>query len=440
MRTTAPKTSSPPPAAAAPNANPRVLVVDDSRVIRSAIKKILDSDFEVVLAESGDVAWSFLARERDFKMLVTDIEMPGIDGYELICRVRGSDQAHLKDLPILTITGAEDEQTKQRAFACGATDFITKPIDGIQLKARAQSYTRLDQSARDLAEKATQLEEQAINDPLTGLRSRRFFLQRGAQDLAFCIRNEKELSVVRFDIDRYKELYRQHGDDVGDRILTWLAGIVSTNARVEDTVARVAGAKFAVLATATGMEESRALCQRLRDAIRSKPFLNNGAEIKITLSFGIASISQDHAHHIEPLLNCADERVARATIEGGDRVCVSVLGEVAPSIEELVLDLPPPSEAAPTPAPTADNAAIESLSAPHDEIELPPVTESVKAVVSAAPVEQPVVALDPFAHLVSVDKALQLIASGQGKLLDPYLKYLSDQLRPLLDLIARRKR
>ena len=431
----------------APGTRPRVLVTDDSRVIRSAIKKILDSDFDVVLAESGDVAWSFLERDHNFQMLVTDIEMPGIDGYELICRIRGSDNAQLKGLPVLTITGAEDEQTKERAFACGATDFITKPIDGIQLKARVQSYVKLDRSARDMAEKATQLEEQAINDPLTGLRSRRFFLQRGAQDLAFCVRNKIDLAVVRFDIDRYKELYRKFGDDVGDRILTWLAGAVSANARVEDTVARVAGAKFAVLATATSVDEARALCQRLRDAILAKPFMHNGEVVPITLSFGIASPSQDRAHHIEPLLNCADERVVRATIEGGDRVCVSVLGEAAPNIEEVVLDAPSPGElpvASPTLAPTEPAVATLVADAPMleemGELEMPSLADAVVEPVAAVADAAPVATVEPVADLVSVDKALQLIANGQGRLLDPYLRLLAEQVKPLLDLIARTKR
>lgn len=434
MTATVPNMSSSSPAAAP--ARPRVLVVDDSRVIRSAIKKILDNDFEVVLAESGDVAWSFLAREHDFKMLVTDIEMPGIDGYELICRVRGSDQVQLKNLPILTITGADDEQTKQRAFACGATDFITKPIDGIQLKARAQSYMKLDQSARDLAEKASKLEEQAINDPLTGLRSRRYFLQRGTQDLAYCARNRKELTVVRFDIDRYKEIYRKFGDDVGDRILAWLAGIVSTNARVEDTVARVGGAKFAVLASSGGIDDARQLCERLRDALRTKPFMHNGDVIELTLSFGLACFSLERAQHIEPLLSLADERVSRAQLEGGNRICVSVLGEATPNIEEVVLDAPTP-ESAPEPV---------SAQVP-EKIDLPAVEMAAAMdVVASEPVPPPVSAAlpdpasDPLSRLVSVDKALQMIAANQGNLLDPYLKLLAEQLKPLLDLIARTRR
>jgi diguanylate cyclase (GGDEF)-like protein len=109
--------------------------------------------------------------------------------------------------------------------------------------------------------------------------------------------------VIRFDIDHYKDLYRKHGEEVGDGILVWLAQLVTADARVEDTVARVAGAKFALLATATDMESARQLCQRLRKHTHNKPFLNKeGVAVGVTLSFGLASLGQDKMSNIEELL------------------------------------------------------------------------------------------------------------------------------------------
>jgi diguanylate cyclase (GGDEF)-like protein len=367
-------------------------------------------------------------------MLVTDIEMPGMDGYELICHVRGSDNVELKKLPILTITGADDEQTKERAFACGATDFIIKPIDGIQLKARAQSYVRMESSARDMAEKATQLEDQAINDPVTGLRSRRYFLQRGEQDVALCSRNQQDLTVIRFDIDRFKEIYRKHGDDVSDRILAWLAGILSASARTEDTVARVGGAKFAILATNTEMRSAKRLCQRVREAMQAKPFLHNGKIVELTLSFGLSSLMQDRAQEVEALLELAEQRVAHAEADGGDRICISILGESAPNIEEVVLDVPPPS--AKPAAPAAREQAVIAALSEADELEIPSMEVGTNFVPQSTIEDVPPSVL---ADLISVDKALQLIANGQGRLVEPYLKTLMKQLKPLLELAIRKR-
>src|SRR4030066_135784 len=128
-----------------PQTRPRVLVADDSRVIRMAIKKILGADYDLVEVEDGESAWDRIRADSEIQALVTDIEMPNVDGYELICRIRGAEETRLRELPVIVITGAEDEETKQRAFACGATGFIIKPIAAIQLKARVQAYIRYDQ-------------------------------------------------------------------------------------------------------------------------------------------------------------------------------------------------------------------------------------------------------------------------------------------------------
>uniref|UniRef100_UPI002615A8AF response regulator n=1 Tax=Acidiferrobacter sp. TaxID=1872107 RepID=UPI002615A8AF len=107
----------------------RVLVVDDSAVIRQAISKMLKVDFDVAVAADGEAGWETLLQAPDVGVLITDIEMPRLDGYAFICRVRASDDPHIRDLPIIVITGADDDETKTRAFACGATDFITKPLN-----------------------------------------------------------------------------------------------------------------------------------------------------------------------------------------------------------------------------------------------------------------------------------------------------------------------
>src|SRR4030065_1912592 len=105
---------------------PRVLVADDSRVIRMAINKILGADYDLVEVEDGESAWDRVRADSDIQALVTDIAMPNVDGYEIICRIRGAEETRLRELPVIAITGAEEEQTKQRALACGATAVIIK--------------------------------------------------------------------------------------------------------------------------------------------------------------------------------------------------------------------------------------------------------------------------------------------------------------------------
>ncbi len=427
---------------AAREARPRILVADDSRVIRQAVRKILDSNFEVIQAENGTVAWEMIQQDATLKALITDIEMPGLDGYGLICQIRGIDEGRIRDMPIIAITGADDEETRQRAFACGATDFITKPIDAIQLQARVQAYMRYDQHTRELAERSEALEQQAIDDPATGLRSRRYFLERGEQDIAFAVRRVKDVTLLRIDIDGFKKIYRMHGDEVSDRLLGWLAKILFETARTEDTVARIGGAEFAIMATATDIETATTLCQRVRKAVAEAPFTTNEIKIPITLSMGLASLRQDRQENIDGLLRLAQQRLCHAQSEGGDRFCTSILGDTLPAVEEvLVAPLEVANDKVEPVVIEVEAEAPMPIPAPVDEVPML-VAESIVPDVEVPPAnsppqEQPLsnTASDMTVpvELLSVDKALQFIAHGKGEVLLPYLEQLVQQLKPLLD-------
>jgi two-component system cell cycle response regulator len=317
----------------------RVLVTDDSRVIRKAISRILSGEFDLVEAEDGESAWHHLLRDDSIQVLVSDIEMPKLDGYSLICRVRAADPERIRNVPIIVITGADDELTRERAFACGATDFIIKPIDGVQLLARTRAHAKLDQTTRKLEETSTALEEQTAVDPLTQLNSRRYFLQRGMQDLAYARRHNSELSVIRVDIDNFRPIYKKYGDQVSDQILVWLAKILLATSRTEDTVARIGGGQFAILAPATGRMDAAVLCERLRTAVAAEPFKSGDVSVAITVSLGLATLERDPGDTVEELLALAEQRLTLAKAAGGNRLGVSYQEE-APKPEEAVIEQP----------------------------------------------------------------------------------------------------
>lgn len=424
----------------------RVLVADDSRVIRHAVRKILEANFEVVLVENGEAAWDSLCSDPQINVLVTDIEMPKLDGFELICRVRAADEPHLLEMPIIAITGAEDEQTKQRAIACGATDFITKPIDTIQLHARVSAYVKYDEATRELAEKSDALKTQSVTDPLTGLYSRRYFMERAEQDIAFSLRRKRDLTVIRLHIDRFKRLYQAHGDEISDKILVWLAGILSATARFEDTVARISGAEFAILAHTTSITDVEAICTRLRNGISGRPFVHQDLQIDITLSGGLASIGQDGQHEIGKLLALAEQRLAHARSEGGNQICATVVEGSESAVEEVVLSEPASTHDA---ADGQDGFIAEDLSIAELESLVQqevaqngsrePKNEDMPEVETANDSETHEVetANVPAKHdigdLLSVDRALDLLARGKGAALEPYLDHLVRQVQPLID-------
>jgi len=317
----------------------RVLVADDSRVIRKAISKILSNEFELIEVGDGEAAWEQLLQNGSIEVLVSDIEMPKLDGYSLICRVRAAEPERVRNIPIIVITGADDELTRERAFACGATDFIIKPIDGVQLLARTRAHAKLDQTTRKLEETSTALEEQTAVDPLTQLHSRRYLLQHGVQDIAYAKRHNSDVSIIRIDIDNFRSLYKKYGDQVCDQILIWLAKKLTASSRTEDTVARTGGGEFAILAPSSGRMEAAVLCERARAAVNAEPFKNDDVTIPLTISLGLATLGRDPGETVEELLLLAEQRMTLAKAAGGNRLGVSYREE-APKPDETIIEQP----------------------------------------------------------------------------------------------------
>ncbi len=119
--------------AALQNDKPCILVVDDSRVVRHTIVKALAAHFDMVEAENGVAAWRTLNQNSRIQLVISDIQMPEMDGYTFICKVRAAEDPALRDMPVVVITSAEDEITRERAYACGANDFVLKPFNTTQL-------------------------------------------------------------------------------------------------------------------------------------------------------------------------------------------------------------------------------------------------------------------------------------------------------------------
>lgn len=128
---------------------PSILVVDDSRVVRVSVTKILDQGFNVFQANDGEAGLE-RARKLHPDLVITDIMMPKLDGYGLICALRGHDNEKLSNVPIIVMTGAEEDDVRERAYACGCNAFIPKPFDSNTLLDKVR--TNLDQSGASAAE------------------------------------------------------------------------------------------------------------------------------------------------------------------------------------------------------------------------------------------------------------------------------------------------
>ena len=423
-------------------ATERVLVVDDSLVIRKAIEKHLKADFDVLLADNGETAWEIIARDHGIKVLITDIEMPRLDGYGLICRIRAAEEPPVRGLPVIAITGAEDEQTKARAFACGATDFIIKPIDPMQLHARVHAHVRFNDASRRLAEAEASLEDESVSDPLTRLCSRRYFRQRAEQEMAHAVRHGGDFLLARLDVDHMKRIYAQHGDDAVDALLVWLAEKLKRVSRIEDTIARIGGAEFAILALATGKDRGEVVCSRIRAAVAAEPFRHGAEEIGVTVSIGFVSLDEDRLRSLDDILALAERRLIHAKSEGGDRVSATTqVSGLAPP-EELALaalePIPEPSqEPSQEPLPALEEllSVADPAALPLAEIDdlFPPEPEGDSAA-PALPAQS-----DELAELLSIDRVLLMLMHGDVGRLDPWIDRLALRVLPLLEFCNRER-
>lgn len=299
---------------------PTILLVDDSRVMRKAMRKILGDEFDLIEAENGEAGWEQLTSHPEIEVVISDIEMPELDGYEFLTRLRNFEDIRIRKMPVIIITGSEDEETRQTALDMGATDFITKPFDRIQLLARTRAQAKYTETTRDLEETTISLKSESTQDPLTGLKSRRFFLQRGEQDIAYCKRHNQDMALLRVDIDRFRRLYAEYGDETVDEVLIWIAQLLNEHARIEDTIARIGGSSFAIMAPSTNPGEAMILADRLRSAISNRPYEKDNLVIPMTASIGLTTLISHPNSDIEALLKVANDNLREVRRSGGNAV------------------------------------------------------------------------------------------------------------------------
>lgn len=302
---------------------PLLLLVEDSQTTTVLLTKYLSGGYRLVHAKDGAQAWEMLEKNPEISLVITDINMPNMTGHQLLVKIRKSDDGRHKNLPVIVMTTAEDNVDRNLAFLNGANDFITKPIDEMELVARVNVHYRLARTIRELETSRHALAEQATTDSLTKLKNRRAFFENGAKALAMARRYVSDLSVILLDIDHFKKVNDTYGHSVGDDALVVVAHILMEMSRAEDTVARIGGEEFAILLPDTNRLGTAVLAERIRSAIEREQFIVGDRIVPITTSIGIATYGVDPAESIDQLLGVADNRLYLAKNAGRNRICVN---------------------------------------------------------------------------------------------------------------------
>lgn len=302
---------------------PRILAVDDSRVMRRAMSKILSKEYDVVETENGEDAWTVLLNDDSIQIVFTDLNMPFLDGYGLLERIRSSDDPRLNETPVIIITGKDDdEEAKQEALDKGANDFITKPFDSIQLQARAKAHVTFKQTSTKLTETSDKLERQATVDETTGLGGQRYFCKVGDETLSYANRHGGQFILIRMDIDGFNNLFLKHGKGIMDKVLHSVGEKLTQLVRQEDTIARIGVSKFALILKETNMDEVLVLANRIREEIQALAFKlpNDDGLIKLTISTGLHEPELNSESTFKELITETENYLNDAIAAGGNQI------------------------------------------------------------------------------------------------------------------------
>ena len=302
-----------------PNSCNRVLVAEDDPVIRKILQDWLEKwGFTVVLAEDGERAWERLQDENPCALLLLDWVMPGIDGVELCRRVRG--RHHSRYQYILLVTSRDKPNDVVKGLEAGADDYLTKPFEKNELRARLRVGKRILALQEDLIAAREALRFQATHDPLTGLWNGGTILEMLRRELERASRYGTSLAVIMLDIDHFKRVNDNHGHLTGDVVLREVAARLLGAVRSYDFVGRYGGEEFLLVLPDCGPEDVTGSAERVRDAVGDTPVLLAGLEIAVTVSLG-ATVAEPGIS-AEELVRRADVALYRAKNAGRNRTAV----------------------------------------------------------------------------------------------------------------------
>jgi diguanylate cyclase (GGDEF)-like protein len=331
--------------------DPRILLVDDSKLAAAALTSIFTTQglTNITTAHSAEEAIKTLgvgqakkqAEDNGFDLILLDIVMPDMDGIKACSLIKSIDR--LRDVPVIMTTGRTDFESLHQAFEAGAMDYLTKPINEVELMARVNSALALkaeidqrkarekqllDMTAR-LSEANKELRRLSSMDGLTGVANRRLFDTTLEREWHRAVRQQTRLAVVMMDIDHFK-LYNDHyGHQAGDDCLKQVSTALQTCLRRPgDLLARYGGEEFVALLPETDQAGAMILAGYARKAVENLalPHAESPVAPVVTVSLGVAAVVPQRENKAAKLVEAADKALYRAKKKGRNQtVAGSVL-------------------------------------------------------------------------------------------------------------------
>lgn len=293
---------------------PLILIADDTPINVQVLAEALRADYRIKVANSGSGVFEIIAKQGLPDLILLDIMMPEMDGYE-VCRRLKADLLTM-NVPVIFVTALADAVDEEHGLRLGAVDYITKPFQLPIIMARVHNHINLKL-------KSDLLESMAMLDALTGIPNRRRFDDVLATEMKRAVRNRKPLGLIMIDVDFFKRYNDHYGHGAGDKCLRKVAlTLAEAVDRPGDFVARYGGEEFVALLPETDHEGTRLIAERFRERVEAQriPHELSAASPWVTVSIGFVSeVPSDDRP--QSLLEAADQALYRAKQQGRNRAC-----------------------------------------------------------------------------------------------------------------------
>lgn len=257
--------------------NPLVLLIDDSADVHRLLRvRLRHEQIRLIDATNAREGLEMAKREPPATILL-DLDMPDTDGFEVLRALK--EDSSTNAIPVIVLSAMSSSEDKVTAFDLGATDYVTKPFDLAELRARLRAALRLDQLLHLLADRANV-------DGLTGLGNRAHFNKRWAEKVAECRRHPMPLALAMCDVDHFKRVNDTYGHPAGDEVLQGVAKLLQSECREIDVPCRYGGEEFALIMPATGTAEAGIVAERVRESL-TRIIWPRHPEHRITISIGL---------------------------------------------------------------------------------------------------------------------------------------------------------
>jgi diguanylate cyclase (GGDEF)-like protein len=312
-------------------ARPRILIADDSRIVRASLTQHIREKFDIREVTDGEAAWQAILLDASIRIVLTDLAMPKVDGFELLTRVRSSKIQRIRELPMIVISGEDETAERDRAAQLGATDFVQKGSGAAELVSRLEVLVKLSTTREALVESQASLESARTIDPDTELLNPQFFDKQLDKLISYARRNLSDVAIICIRVELAMPQSQSWEGETEQR-MKLVGRSLAASVRLEDFATRTDKLEFCVGTQSTGLSGVLRFAARLRKVLENVEAAGPGVEVWTCI--GVATLSEELRRGADELRIVAQRRAQQAQQSRSRRIILGAAEGMAPGALE----------------------------------------------------------------------------------------------------------